>query len=143
MLGHGNWFWFWFWFLDTILSPCGGHPFTGKDLGSSHSTLCFHRDSKVSIDSNDILPSNTIINKIGNNIRTYPAMQPQAAANLNKCFQLPSHIPTHLSDVWISNSDRSPGRPTGPKGTKGTGPRAITLKYPYPCWPLTLTYPRK
>ena len=46
---------FGFWFLDTILSPCGGHPFTGKDLGSSHSTLCFHQDSKVSIDSSESL----------------------------------------------------------------------------------------
>ena len=68
---------FGFWFLFTILSPCGGHPFTGKDLGSCHSTLCFHRDSKVSIDSNDSLRNNTIINKIGNNIRTYPSMHPK------------------------------------------------------------------
>ena len=32
---------FGFWFLDTILSPCGGHPFTGKDLGymPQHSLL--------------------------------------------------------------------------------------------------------
>ena len=58
------WF-FGFWFLDTILSPCGGHPFTGKDLGSCHSTLCFHRDSKVSIDSSERLRSKPIINKLG------------------------------------------------------------------------------
>ena len=57
--------WFWFWFLFTILSPCGGHPFTGKDLGSSHSTLCFHRDSKVSIDSSDICTTIQLLIKLG------------------------------------------------------------------------------
>ena len=30
---------FGFWFSFTILPPCGGHPFTGKDLGYVHATV--------------------------------------------------------------------------------------------------------
>ena len=73
---------FGFWFLVFVYntaSPVVGTLLPAKTWAESHSTLCFHRDSKVSIDSSERLRSKTIINKIGDNIRTYPAMQPQAA----------------------------------------------------------------
>ena len=78
---------FGFWFLFTILSPCGGHPFTGKDLGSCHSTLCFHRDSKVSIDSNDSLRNNTIINKLGNKHNNLPSYTTTSSSTLEQVLQ--------------------------------------------------------
>ena len=81
----GSWFGFWFLVFCFCLQYCRpvvGTLLPAKTWATCHSTLCFHRDSKVSIDSNDSLRNNTIINKIGNNKRTYQAMQPKAAANI-------------------------------------------------------------
>ena len=51
------WFFgFWFWFLVFVYntaSPVVGTLLPAKTWATCLSTLCFHRDSKVSIDSSD------------------------------------------------------------------------------------------
>ena len=68
-------------FVYNTASPVVGTLLPAKTWAESHSTLCFHRDSKVSIDSIEDCTNRQLLIKFGDNIRTYPAMQPQAAAH--------------------------------------------------------------
>ena len=72
---HHDGFWFWFLVFGFCLQYCRpvvGTLLPAKTWATCHSTLCFHRDSKVSIDSNDSLRNNTIINKLGNKHKNLP-----------------------------------------------------------------------
>jgi hypothetical protein len=66
-------FGFGFGFLIQYCRPVVGTLLPAKTWATCHSTLCFHRDSKVSIDSNDSLRNNTIINKLGNKHKNLPS----------------------------------------------------------------------